>query len=96
MTEAATKRCSIKNVFLKILQNSQEKTCARVSFLKKLQNTSGRLLLKLIYQIYLLDIRYVRKYLVHVKHTCKTNCSSEKSKNDKISVYHVQKDEATK
>ena len=30
-------RCSIKKVFLKILQNSQENTCARVSFLIKLQ-----------------------------------------------------------
>ena len=30
-------RCSIKTVFLKILQNSQEITCARVSFLKRLQ-----------------------------------------------------------
>ena len=41
-----------KNVFLKMLQNSQENTCARVSFLIKLraapflQNTSRRLLLK--------------------------------------------------
>ena len=40
-----------KKVFLEILQNSQENTCARVSFLIKLQaapfsqNTSGRLLL---------------------------------------------------
>ena len=30
-------RCSIKNVFLKILQNSKEKTCARVSFLKEFE-----------------------------------------------------------
>ena len=30
-------RCSIKKVFLKILQNSQENTCARVSFLIILQ-----------------------------------------------------------
>ena len=32
-------RCFIKKVFLKILQNSQEKTCARVSFSIKLQAT---------------------------------------------------------
>ena len=32
-----TYRCSAKRVFLKILQNSQESTCARVSFLMKLQ-----------------------------------------------------------
>ena len=29
--------CSVKKVFLEILQNSQENTCARVSFLIKLQ-----------------------------------------------------------
>ena len=31
------RRCSVKKVFLEISQNSQEKTCARVSFLRKLQ-----------------------------------------------------------
>ena len=35
LTEAVTQRCSIKNVFLEILQNSQENSCARVSFLIK-------------------------------------------------------------
>ena len=29
-SEAVARRCSIKKVFLEILQNSQEKTCARV------------------------------------------------------------------
>ena len=32
-TEAVTWRCSVENVSLKILQNSQENTCARISFL---------------------------------------------------------------
>ena len=31
------RRCSIKKVFLKISQNSQEKTCSKVSFLVKFQ-----------------------------------------------------------
>ena len=31
------RRCSVKEMFLRILQNSQEGTCARVSFLIKLQ-----------------------------------------------------------
>ena len=35
--EAVVRRCSLKKVFLKISQNSQENTCARVSFLIKLQ-----------------------------------------------------------
>ena len=35
--EAVTQRCSVKNVFLEISQNSQENTCARTSFLIKWQ-----------------------------------------------------------
>ena len=31
--EAVAQRCSVKKVFLEISQNSQENTCARVSFL---------------------------------------------------------------
>ena len=37
MNKAAIQRCSVKKVFLKISQNSQENTCARVSFLIKLK-----------------------------------------------------------
>ena len=37
MPEAVIGRCSVKKVFLEILQNSQENTCAIVSFLIKLQ-----------------------------------------------------------
>ena len=33
MTEPVAQRCSVKKVFLEILQNSQENICARVSFL---------------------------------------------------------------
>ena len=33
--EAAIQRCSVEKVLLKVLQNSQENPCARVSFLKK-------------------------------------------------------------
>ena len=36
-TEAVTRRCSAKKVFLKISQNLQKNTCARASFLTKLQ-----------------------------------------------------------
>ena len=31
ISEAVARRCSVKKVFLKISQNSQERTCARVS-----------------------------------------------------------------
>ena len=37
VTEAIAKRCSIKRVFLKILQNLQENNRTRVTFLIKLQ-----------------------------------------------------------
>ena len=37
IAEAVARRCSVKRAFLGILQNSLEKTCARVSFLIKLQ-----------------------------------------------------------
>ena len=37
MIEAVAQTCSVKMVFLEILQNSQGKSCARVSFLIKLQ-----------------------------------------------------------
>ena len=36
-SEVVVRRCSVKTVFLKISQNSQDNTCARVSFLIKLQ-----------------------------------------------------------
>ena len=36
-TEAVIQRCSVKKVFFEISRNSQENTCARVSFLIKLQ-----------------------------------------------------------
>ena len=44
--EAAVRRCSVKKVFLEISQNSQENTCARVSFLIKLQAWPATLLKK--------------------------------------------------
>ena len=44
--EAVTQRCSTKNVFLEILQNLQENTCVRVSFLLNLQAWGLQLYLK--------------------------------------------------
>ena len=35
--EAVVRRCSVEKVFLEISQNSQENTCARVTFSIKLQ-----------------------------------------------------------
>ena len=36
-TEAVAQRCSVKKMFLQILQNWQKNTCARVYFKKKAQ-----------------------------------------------------------
>ena len=36
-SEAVTRKCSVKKLFLKMSQNSQENACARVSFEIKLQ-----------------------------------------------------------
>ena len=44
--EAVIQRCSVKQVFLEISQNLQEDTCARVSFLIKLQASGLQLYLK--------------------------------------------------
>ena len=44
--EAFARRCSLKKTFLKILQKSQENTCARVSFLIKLQVLAGNFISK--------------------------------------------------
>ena len=45
-TKAVAQRCFVKKVFFKISQNSQENTCARVSFLIKLQAAPFTLLHK--------------------------------------------------
>ena len=44
--EAVVQRCSVKMVFLKNSQNSQESTCARVSFLNKIAGLRSVTLLK--------------------------------------------------
>ena len=45
MSEVVTRSCSVEKVLLKIFKNSQENTCARVSFLIKLQ-TPGNFIIK--------------------------------------------------
>ena len=43
-SETVAQRCSVKQVFKEMLQNSQENTCARVSFVIKLQAGLKKLL----------------------------------------------------
>ena len=44
IAQAVVRRCSVKKVSLEISQNSQENTCARVSFIKVAGLRSGNLL----------------------------------------------------
>ena len=46
ISEAVVQSCTVKNMFLEISQNSQERTCARVSFLIQLQSSNLLLYLK--------------------------------------------------
>ena len=46
LPEAVSQRCSVKKVFIEISQNSQENTCARVSFLIKLQASASNFIKK--------------------------------------------------
>ena len=41
-TQAVVQMCSVKKLFLKTSQNSQEKICARISFLIRLQATGSQ------------------------------------------------------
>ena len=50
ISEAVIRRCSMKKLFLKILQNWQKSTCARVSFLIKLQ-ASGNFIKKEVKEV---------------------------------------------
>ena len=43
MYRSSDRRCSVKKVFLEMLQNSQKNTCARVSSLPKLQVSAPQL-----------------------------------------------------
>ena len=45
-TETVTKRCCAKKVFFKLLQNSQENTCARFFFLTNLQTEASNFIKK--------------------------------------------------
>ena len=44
------RRCSVKKVYLEISQNSQENTCARLSFLIKLQTSACNLFKKRLWR----------------------------------------------
>ena len=55
--EAAARRCSVKEVFLEISQNSQENTCARVSFIIRLKFRRTSILIEHLRWLLLLVVR---------------------------------------
>ena len=64
--EAVVRRCSVKKVFLENLQNSQEITCARVSFLIKLQACSC-IKKETLAQVFSCELAASARSLVHKK-----------------------------
>ena len=48
--EVVARRCSVNKVFLEVSQNSQENTCARISFLIKLQASACNFMKKRLWQ----------------------------------------------
>ena len=78
-TEAVARRCSVKNVFLKILQNSQGNTCVRcfpVNFAKILKTLFSidhlrLLILPILYKVWILTANihltiWIDKKLYHI------------------------------
>ena len=67
--EAFVQRCSVKNVFLEISQNSQENTCARVSILIKLQAEACKFIKKETQaQVFSYEFGEISKNTFSIKH----------------------------
>ena len=100
--KSSHRRCSVKKVFSEILQNSQENTCARDSFLTLaqvfscefykiskntfLQNTTGRLLLTIHY---LFDTNKLTGTILDLE-SCKSRCMSWNSNTSVIFSEHFR------
>ena len=65
MSLAVTQICSLRKVFLNISQNLQKNTCARVSFLKKLQAWGNFIKKKALAKTF--PMNFV-KYFVFIEH----------------------------
>ena len=69
MTEAATKRCSVNKLFLKILQNSQKNTFVRVSFFNEVSGLRpATLLKKTLAQVFSYEFCEIFKNTFFTKH----------------------------
>ena len=71
--EAVAQRCSVKKVFLEISQNSQENTCARVSFLIKLRALACNFIKKeTLGQVFCCEFCGIFKSTYFIKHFWKS------------------------
>ena len=61
VTKAVVRRCSVKNVFFEILPNSQENTCARVSFLIKLHEACNFIKIETLAQVFFFEFCEISK-----------------------------------
>ena len=70
-SKSVGQRCSVKNVFLKISSNSQENTCARVSFLLKLQASVCNFIKKeTVAQLFSCEFSEIFKELLSLQNNC--------------------------
>ena len=73
VTEAATGGVSIKKVLLEILQNSQENTCVRVSFLTKFQTEDCNFIKKnTLAQVFSCEFCKISKNIFFIEHLLAT------------------------
>ena len=83
--EAATRRFLYKKVFLEISQNSQENTCARVSFLIKLQAACNFIKKETLAQVFSCEFCEISKKTFFTEHLWVTaSCSGIMSTNEDI------------
>ena len=68
LTEAATRGVLFKKVFLEISQNSQENTCARVSFLIKLQTLGNFIKKEALAQVFSCEFCEISKNTFFTEH----------------------------
>ena len=68
LSEAVVRKCSVKNIFLEISQNSQENTCVRVSFLIKLQAACNFIKKETLAQVFSREFYKISKNTFFIKH----------------------------
>ena len=90
-SEAVARRCSVKKMFLEISQNSQENTCARVSFSIKLQGPATLLKKRLWHRCFPVNFaKFLRTLFLteHLQWLLLDKCSSELAELILLPYFH--------